>query len=107
VIERMSEQFHDREVEIMRGREDIGYLLAGVRALCSRASRPLSTALTEDDETCVEPIGCGLGQEIFQSLPVFLSGPLHINFDTCDRRSTLFEEQRPHRRVCHRKRQRR
>lgn len=38
---------------------------------------PLSTALTEDDETCVGPIGCGLGPENFQSLPVFLSGPLH------------------------------
>ncbi len=30
----------------------------------------------------VESIGRGLGQEIFQSLPVVLSGPLHINFDS-------------------------
>jgi hypothetical protein len=42
----------------------------------------LSTALTEDDETCVEPIGCGLGQEIFQSLPILFSGSLHIDFDS-------------------------
>ena len=53
------------------GREDIGCGLAEVRALCGRkVSTPLSTALTEDDETCVEPISCSLGQEIFQSLPV-------------------------------------
>jgi hypothetical protein len=45
-------------------------------------STALSTALTEGDETCVEPIGCGLGQEVFQSLPIFFSGPLHINFDS-------------------------
>lgn len=33
----MGEQFHDGEVEIMRGREDIGCLLAAeVRALCGR-----------------------------------------------------------------------
>jgi len=32
---------------------------------------------TEDDETCVEPVGCGLG-----NLPVFFSGPSHINFDS-------------------------
>jgi hypothetical protein len=38
-------------------------------------------ALTEDDETYVEPIGCDLGQEIYQSLPVFLSGLLHIKFN--------------------------
>jgi hypothetical protein len=66
----------------VRGREDICYLLAEVRALCGGMSTGLSTALTEDDETCVEPIGCGLGQEIFQSLPIFFSGPLHINFDS-------------------------
>jgi hypothetical protein len=27
-------------------------------------------------------ISCGLGQEIFQSLPIFFSGSLHINFDS-------------------------
>jgi len=44
---------------------------AEVRALCGKkVSTPLSTALTEDDETCVEPISCGLGEEIFLSLPV-------------------------------------
>jgi hypothetical protein len=70
----MSEQFHDREAEIVRGREDIGCLLAEVRALCGGMSTALSTALSEDDETRVEPIGCG-GQEIFQSLPILFSGP--------------------------------
>jgi hypothetical protein len=45
-------------------------------------STPLSATLTEDDETCVGPIGCDLGQEIFQSLPIFFSGPLHVNFDS-------------------------
>jgi hypothetical protein len=27
-------------------------------------------------------INCGLGQEIFQSLPIFFSGSLHIDFDS-------------------------
>jgi hypothetical protein len=45
----------------------------------------LSTALTEDDETCVEPIGCGLGQEIFLS-PNFLLRTLAHQFRQCDRR---------------------
>jgi hypothetical protein len=75
----MSEQFHDGEAEIVREREDIGYM-AEVRALCGGMYMALISALTKDDETCVEPIGCAL--EIFQSLPVFFSGPSHINFDS-------------------------
>jgi len=86
----------------VRGWKDIGCLLAEVGALCGGMSTALSTALTEDYETCVEPIGCGLGQEIFQSLANFFSGPLHINFDSVTG-TQLLEEQRPQRPMSYRK----
>ena len=37
---------------------------------------------TEDDKACANPVGRGLGQEVFQPLPAFLSGPLHVNLDS-------------------------
>lgn len=81
----MGEQFNDGDVEIVRGREDIGCRCAEVRALCRRITMGLR--LTEDDEASVDTI-CGLCQEIFQSLPVLLSVALHIDFDsvTCSQR---------------------
>jgi hypothetical protein len=61
----------------------IGCLLAEVRALCGGMSGGLSTALhSQRMMRPVEPISCGLGQEIFQSLPIIFSGSLHINFDS-------------------------
>jgi hypothetical protein len=41
-----------------------------------------ASSRTEDDETCVDPVDGGLGQEVFQPLPAFLSGPLYVNFDS-------------------------
>jgi hypothetical protein len=41
-----------------------------------------ASSRTEDDEASVDPVGGGLGQEVLQPLPAFLSGPLHVNFDS-------------------------
>jgi hypothetical protein len=49
-------------------------------------STALISALTEDDETCVEPIGCGLGN--LPVSPSFLLRTLAHQFRQCDRRST-------------------
>jgi len=37
---------------------------------------------TEDDEACADTASRGLGQEVFQPLPTFLSVPLHVDFDS-------------------------
>ena len=73
-----------RRSRLLRGRQDIGCLLGQVMIELSSIWKDVYAfkALTEDDKTRVEPIGRGLGQEIFQSLPVFLSRPLHIDFDS-------------------------
>lgn len=37
---------------------------------------------TEDDKAGADPVDRGPGQEVFQPLPAFLSGPLHVDFDS-------------------------
>jgi hypothetical protein len=66
----MAEQLHDGKLEVVRGREDIGYGALRLELRSGRTSAPVG--LTEDDEAGVDPISRGLSQEIFQPLPAFL-----------------------------------
>jgi hypothetical protein len=76
----MAEQFHDGELEVMGGREDVSY--HGLMSVFRGGRRLTPQTRTEDDATCAGLIGRGPGQEVFQPLPAFLSGLLHVNFDS-------------------------
>jgi hypothetical protein len=79
----------------VRGREDImiGCLLAEVRALCGWMSTGLSTALTEDDETCRAHDQLWPWSGNLPVSPNFLLRIIAHQFRQCDRRSTQLEEQ--------------